>query len=250
MSKLGLPDVVVNGHRAGTGSGLLQVVNAVCQRLDDEPAVAREGHLALDVRALRSARVRDPMLRGLRTGATASADLTIAVARRDEGDAENRLLELTFGGPDGVATERQETVLARIFGADDHVTRARSGDPELAAARDRARAELLALKEPYRKGLPLGSTLGVKAPFRQGDAVEYMWIEVTAWEARSFRGILQNQPELVTGLRPGAHVEVAEDDAYDFVLGRPDGTKTGNYTGEVLLRREREGSDRRRARGD
>jgi hypothetical protein len=39
---------------------------------------------------------------------------------------------------------------------------------------------------------------------------------------------------------------VAENDAYDFVLRRPDGTQTGNYTGEVLLRREREGSDRRR----
>jgi uncharacterized protein YegJ (DUF2314 family) len=244
MSKLGLPDVVVNGHRAGTGAGMVSVVNAVCQRLDDAPAVEREGHLRLDVRALRSAQVRAPILDGLRTGATGSADLTIAVATREEGDAENRLLELTFGGPDGSATERQETVLDRILGAEDHVSRAPSGDRELAAARDRARAELLALKEPYRKGLPPGSLLAVKAPFRQGDDVEYMWIEVTAWDGRTFRGILENVPGIVTGLRPGARVEVAEDDAYDFVLTRPDGTRAGNYTGEVLLRREREGSTR------
>lgn len=244
MSKLGLPDVVVNGHRAGTGARLASVVNAVCQRLDDDPVVARAGHLALDVRALRSARVRAPILRDLEAGARASADLTIASGRREEGDAENRLLELTFGGPDGAATERQETVLALVLGADDRVTRVRSGDPELAAARDRARAELLALREPYRKGLPLGSRLDVKAPFREGDGVEYMWIEVSAWEDGILRGFLLNQPEVVTGLRPGALVQVREDDAYDFLLSRPDGTQTGNYTGEVLKRREAEAKGR------
>jgi uncharacterized protein YegJ (DUF2314 family) len=239
MSKLGLPDVVVNGHPRGDGASEVMLIRAVCQRLEDDPVIAREGRLPLDLNGLRSARAKDPVLKTLRAGATARADLTIARGTRQEGDAENRLLELTFGGPPGGPTERQQAVLAGLLGVEDRVTRVPKDDPEMLAARARARAELLALKEGFQKGLPLGSQLLVKAPFERGRDREYMWVELTAWKGRTLRGILQNVPEIATDLRQGAPVEVDEDGAYDYLLRKPDGTEVGNHTGQVLARREK-----------
>jgi uncharacterized protein YegJ (DUF2314 family) len=236
MSKLGLPDLVVNGHPRGEWPTVVELLRASCQALADDPRIVEAGALKLDLERLDSKRAREAARRIQRPGAKGRARVTLAVAPREQGDAENGLVELTFGGFTGSPTERQHALLVALFGYEDRIFRVRGDEPELLAARDRARAELLALRAPFRKGLPAGTQLQVKAPFEEKGRREYMWIEVLAWEGRRIRGILTGVPEIATALRPGAVVEVDEADAYDYLVRQPDGTEVGNHTGAAILR--------------
>lgn len=235
MSKLGLPDVVVNGSRSGDVQPVGNLVNAVCQWMVEHGEVAREGALDLELGALRADAVREPDLAGLVKGARPKVTLTIARGERDEGDAENRLLELTFGGlVEGTPTERQSAVLAAVFGADDKVTRIEH-DQRLLAASAEARRRLLALKPAWQAGRKPGEHLLVKGPFETASGGrEWMWLEVTAWKGTEISGILANDPEDVPGLRPGAPVSVEEGSVFDYLLRREDGTEEGNETGKLI----------------
>jgi uncharacterized protein YegJ (DUF2314 family) len=190
----------------------------------------------VDIRALRSRAFRERRLASLSKGATARATLAIAVGKPEAGDAENRLLELTFEGPRGSAPERQDAVLSQIFGAED-ATVALDHDAALLAESARARANLLALKPRWLAGHAAGERLMVKAPFRAVGGDEYMWVDVTTWQGTRIRGLLANDPVHVPDLRAGATVEVEEGSVFDYLLYRQDGTAEGNTTAKLLQRR-------------
>lgn len=233
MSKLGLPDLFAGGH--GRTTPIPSLLLAVGQRFAEEPGLEREGHLDLDLRALRSLAVRGRLLASLKNGALGRADVTLAVAEPQEGDADNRHLELTFGGFPGVLTERQAALCATLFGTEETVSQAPKRDAELAAASARARRRLMELKPGIVERRAVGESLHVKLPFEVGpDEQEYMWIEVLSWKGTKLRGLLQNEPIRVKGLRKGAEVTVDEREVYDFALYRADGTEEGNETGKVL----------------
>jgi uncharacterized protein YegJ (DUF2314 family) len=130
-------------------------------------------------------------------------------------------------------------VLDQIFGSADQVSVLRS-DEELEAASRRARGTLLAKVKPaFLAGLPHLEHLLVKAPFPQDDGGnEWMWIEVLAWDGTLVKGILQSDPHFVRGLKAGDRVETSEDDIFDYIHVRADGSRQGNTTAELLLRRE------------
>jgi uncharacterized protein YegJ (DUF2314 family) len=114
-------------------------------------------------------------------------------------------------------------------------------DAELLAASTAAKEELAALKPRFENGTPPMEVLVVKAPFRtRGGGHEWMWVEVTAWNGNKVLGILQNDPSNVPGLEVGAEVEVLEDSILDYVHKRADGTRVGNATEAILMRRQQD----------
>jgi uncharacterized protein YegJ (DUF2314 family) len=235
MAKLGLPDVAMIGYTHGRDTWSL--VNAVCQWMVENRAVATGGQIPLDLRKLRAATFRDPLLANLGRGATGAAEIRIGVAERQEGDAENRLMQLTFEGSPGAPAERQMRVLTQIFGA-DRIVDVRSGDEAMAAASRKAKAGLPRFKRAFAER-KVGENFKVKVGFPAGErSLEFMWIELRAWKGSELEGVLESEPSYVEALRRGAFVKVREGDVYDWIWYRADGSREGNETGKILEERE------------
>lgn len=84
-------------------------------------------------------------------------------------------------------------------------------------------------------GLPAGSAVAVKAPFRTAaGGVEYMWVELTRWDGDVLAGVLMNEPYDVPDLRKGQTVTVKRADVFDYVWKRADGTREGNTTAKFV----------------
>jgi len=243
LSKLGLPDLVVNGHARSNARSLGNLLNVVAQALVEGQAVARSGWLEVDLAKLEAAGFREEMKAAIVGEGKGRATLSIAVGAREDGDADNALLELTFAGRSGSRPERQETLIGQFWGhGEDEVSRFKH-DEELLAESARAKARLLALKPAWTKRRAPGDQLLVKGPFETSTGGnEWMWVEVTRWEGAVIEGLLANTPDDVPGLALGAKVRVMEADVFDYLLTRADGTEEGNTTGKLMERRQgREG---------
>ena len=82
------------------------------------------------------------------------------------------------------------------FGAEpDKVHRIEHDDQLLDASR-KARLKLPELKEAFRKGLPTGEHIDLKAPFETSSGHEWMWVEVTGWMDQKVTGLLENEPAM------------------------------------------------------
>jgi len=109
-------------------------------------------------------------------------------------------------------------------------------DSSLEAASAAARQTLnTSVKARWEAGLPAGSQLVVKAPFRNpAGAVEWMWVEVTGWSGAALRGELLNQPQDIADLNRGDAVAVSGDEVFDYLLRGPDGATEGGATEDLL----------------
>ncbi len=105
-------------------------------------------------------------------------------------------------------------------------------------ASERARKELPRLHHIFDKQKGEGYTLLLKAPFAYGNGQsnEWMWVEVTQWSNDKITGILQNDAYYVPDLKTGSIVHINEDEVFDYILNKPDGSTEGNETGEILER--------------
>jgi uncharacterized protein YegJ (DUF2314 family) len=245
MEKFACPDVVMSQVPRDGSRSCGNLMNAVCQTMVEKgPPDRAATSISLDLRSLKHTAFRQHITTAPAKGATQRGVVGIAPAKRDEGDPDNRLIELTCeGSPGDTQLKRQQALLEMLFGAEDHISAARSGDAELLAARDRARKVISEeKKKAFLAGLPLGDVLLVKAPFKTPDGgVEWMWVEVVGWKGEQISGILQNRPELIPTLKAGSEVVVAEKELFDYLLRRADGSMEGNETGQILQRRETEG---------
>jgi len=59
------------------------------------------------------------------------------------------------------------------------------------------------------------------------------------WQGHTIRGILDNDPFNIPGLKSGAKVEVKEDALFDYLLVKRDGTQEGNETAHLMKRQVR-----------
>lgn len=145
------------------------------------------------------------------------------------------LVELRLPG-EGGDTERAVGA-ARAFGvaAEDRFD-AERGDPELEAARSRARARLSELRPHFAAGVPEGERLDVKGPFQTSGGTEWMWVNVRTWEGDRMSGELLNEPFEPGGMHAGDAVTVEFIDVFDYEWTH-DGVKDGGETNEILLRR-------------
>jgi uncharacterized protein YegJ (DUF2314 family) len=237
MKKFALPDLAATDVSSSDSLALGNVVNLACQTMLERQRLDQPGKLDVSIDGVRHGDARARYSTNVLPSAERRATLELFLSRPEQGDADNRLLELGFSGPGGLQ-ERHAELIARIFGASDSITMVEH-DEELLAASERARQKVLSFRDRYRAGVPEGEQLLVKAPFKTPEGEnEWMWVEVVSWQGNVISGILQNQPFNVPALKSGARVDVRADEIFDYTLTRRDGSREGNETGRIMERRQ------------
>lgn len=239
MAKLGLPDLVVEQVPSPLSKDVGRLVNGVAQLMAEGLVPSAEGVLEVDLAKVKDSKLKGQLEAHTEKGAKRKAQLKALVARRDEGDPDNALLELAFPGT-GTLEARRIAVLDALFGPrQDNITRVAPEDPELEAVARKARARLVELRSRVEKGLRYPEQLLVKAPFRTDDGgQEFMWLEVTSWEKGRWRGKLANEPQSIKALRLGSSVDVAEAEVQDYLYMSPTGAREGGESSQILMRRQ------------
>lgn len=235
MEKFGLPDVVIENFAWSDAPQMQTIINAFAQSIAEGVRPKQAGQFDLNIRAIKNAKFRDAVIQTLKSNAAPVAPLLLREGVADVGDSENRLIEISFErgtGPD--LTAKQEQILAAAFGWEDSAKHIDHNE-DVEAASHRARQKLPTLRVAFNKGLSPGELILVKAPFTTpGGETEWMWVEVVSWQADKIKGILRNEPENVPTLRAGQTVEVSEQQVFDYIRHRADGTSEGNETGKVI----------------
>ncbi len=241
MVKFGLPELSIKNLPCESQASITSLINLVAQTLAEHPVIAQDSTLQIDINNIKNDSVRKQLMQGLKPNAKKNATVRLRVVPPNEGDNEGLQLMLVFEDEDGTTSfVQQKQVLCNVFGCTERASLADRGDEELEAASARARQKLPGIKLLFNKK-EVGYAVSLKLPFETRDGKpEYMWIEVTNWDRGTIKGVLQNDPYDVEGLKAGSVVQVKEDDVYDYILYKPDGTQEGGETTEILLAREKE----------
>lgn len=231
MRKLGFPELTVSAAASGQMEMLTVLIDATAQALVVNGDATHPGEIRVDLAALPGEWHVDEIKKA---GGTARAMWNAKWRTEDGADLAIELLPPTGSGVEGLVA-----MLDGTFGkAPDPVANIKADDPELKAAGERARKDLLTKRAYFSKGIPAGEQLAVKAPFHApDDQVEWMWVDVVAWKGDTITGTLDNDPELVTTLKAGAQVKVKLSDVADFIHVHKDGTQSGGYSVEVMKKR-------------
>jgi uncharacterized protein YegJ (DUF2314 family) len=235
MAKVGLPDVVVENSSWSSKRSTGNLINLFCQAIAEGSVLGKPGEYDLDIRKIQTQEVREGQLSALVDKATAVAKLTLVTGEWERGDPENRLIEITFDrNPGKDAHAQQNAAVSSMFGWEDTVRDVKHTDA-VKEASERAKAKLPQLRKDFEAGLAPGEYILVKGPFPTPDGGnEWMWVEVTAWQPGKIKGLLNNEPFNIPKLHAGQMVEVKEEDIFDYIRERPDGTSEGNETGAII----------------
>lgn len=119
----------------------------------------------------------------------------------------------------------------------DEVVLVAKDDPEMAAARNKARDTLPEFFAAARQPAPAMRVFSLQVMVRDGDAVEYFWIRDFAANGNRFSGKIDNTPRTVRNVTAGQVIEFSENEIFDWMY--MDGARMkGNYSACVLLARE------------
>jgi len=115
-------------------------------------------------------------------------------------------------------------------------------DPELQAAVNEARQRwpefVAAFESRHEEHGGDDPPFLVKAPFTDGEHVEYMWVRVTGIENDIVYGVLENTPANVRSVKEGNRVRVRLDNLNDWMCIL-DGQPAGAFTLQVLAKKSR-----------
>jgi uncharacterized protein YegJ (DUF2314 family)/DNA-directed RNA polymerase subunit H (RpoH/RPB5) len=232
MAKFGLPDLVVNDVAHSQNNQAGNLINLLAQALVEGAAVGKNGALTLDLKSIRNAQ-----LPFLAENAKAVAQLSLYKGQAEDGDPNNRLMEIGFDaypGPDRYA--RQTALFASLFGFTDTLQMVKHTDAILAAS-NAAKAKLPALRQRFNGGLRPGEYILVKAPFAIPDGGrEWMWVEVTQWGEKEIVGLLNSEPAQIPTLHSGQVVKVKVAEVFDYLLYDGKGGEEGNESGKLMAR--------------
>ncbi len=239
MRKFALPDVAFEDFTWSDNRLAGNLINLACQHLAESAGFDSPADAELAVSKIQNTALRASLEAQIIGKGTGSAHVEILLGKWEEGDAANRLIEIGCRHYLGKNLQlRQARLFEDLFGSEDAIVNV-SHDEEILAASERARAMLPALRRFVERGLPPGGHLLLKAPFARDDGGnEWMWVEVLGWkDENTVRGILRNDPFHIKGLHAGGEVEFAEDDVFDYLLRKPDGSTEGNETGKLIQRK-------------
>ena len=112
-----------------------------------------------------------------------------------------------------------------------------NGDPEMAAAQEKARAALPTFWKAFEHPGPgeEGFALKVAVPVG-GNNTEHIWMVDIQRQGGKITGVAGNVPRDATRMRPGERVEIQEDHISDWVFMRA-GKIVGNETMRPALKR-------------
>ena len=237
MAKFGLPDIVMDDFTWSLKRPVNNTINLLAQALVEGTPLAEGRTLHLDIRKLRNASLRDANLRTMKSTDAGAARLLLLDGERDEGDPDNRLIEVAFDSyPGNDFHAKREAMLHALFGSTDEMQGVRHEGDVLEVSR-KAREQLPELRAAFNAGLVPGEYILVKAPFPTDNGRnEWMWVEVTRWNGDAIRGTLRNEPNLIRDLHAGQMVDVSERDVFDYIRRKPDGSEEGNTTATLLSR--------------
>jgi uncharacterized protein YegJ (DUF2314 family) len=239
MVKLGLPDVAVNQVAGQDTDHMGVLVDVLLQRLVEGAMPDAKQQMTLSLNEVVHPKMKEWLAPQVDENAKRSVVLSVVPTHPEEGDSENRLLEVAFPGERAKIQERQDATLATLLGSKDTVIYLEH-DAALLAASERARKKAFGLRDRFAKGSPFGEQLMVKAPFATADGgSEWMWVEVVSWQGNSIDGVLANDAFDIPKLKAGARVEVRADQIFDYLLTKRDGTHEGNETEPLLEARAR-----------
>jgi uncharacterized protein YegJ (DUF2314 family) len=239
MTKMGLPDLIVEDTGWSSRNQVGNVINLVSQAMAEGASPSKSGLFKIVLRDIRDIGMREEMVKSLKPNAAGAGCLSLRPGKREEGDPANRLLELAFDQyPGGDLHARQQAMMDSFFGFSDSVHHIKHND-ELLAASAKAKRELPGLQKEMAAGFRPGEYLEVKAPFKtESGGNEWMWVEVRKWEGNRITGLLDNEPEAVPGLHSGRQVEVRQEDIFDYIHTFPDKQQEGNETSKIIQRME------------
>ena len=109
-------------------------------------------------------------------------------------------------------------------------------DPKLQAARETARTRWPEFVDAFRDRQP-DQMFSVKAPFRDGEEVEWMWVQVSEIGIDSVGGTLANTPVSVHNIREGDNVRLPISSIADWIYGTGKDIAGGGFSIKVLKRR-------------
>ncbi|HLZ13536.1 MAG TPA: DUF2314 domain-containing protein [Candidatus Acidoferrum sp.] len=247
MNKFGLPDVAVQELDTSSETAVGNLINVFTQSLAEGAAIQKSGLFKLDLHAIRNSALREAQLKSLKENAAGMACVTPKLGVVEEGDAHNRLIQLTFEGYPGADTHAQlKAAIDSLFGSEDSIEYVEHTDELLEASR-KAKAELPRLRDDFKAGLKPSEYLLVKAPFETPDGGrEWMWVEVRAWNGNDIEGLLENMPDKIPTLHNGQLVKVRESEVFDYIRHFSDGRVEGNTTSKFLHGEEsKEGASRK-----
>lgn len=251
MTKLGLPDLAIQELPEGSSGRAGNLINSVAQILAEGATVSKSGKLPVDLHSIGNADARDHMLKLLKPNALATACVFLKPAKKEEGDPDNRLMELSadlYSGPDPHA--KLDNLLSSLFGFSDTSTKVQHTE-ELLAESNKEKAKLPELRKAFVAGLEPGESIELKAPFHTPEGGnEWMWVEVTRWRGKTITGTLDNDPAEIPDMKAGQVVEIWQDDVFDYIRRFPDGHIEGNTTGAILEKLEQRTEPVLRSRGE
>jgi uncharacterized protein YegJ (DUF2314 family) len=239
MDKFGLPDIVVEEFPRHWANSVGALIELMAQLGVERGHIPLSGTMPLRINDVLDSSIRESLISSLGPGASGTATVTLQQAEPDEGDPLNALVSVVFDEKQGETLESQARFLKSLFGgAVDSMQPVAANDPELQAAKARARAKLPELARRFRQGLPPDDRLELKARFKTDtDRIENMWFEVREWEAGRITGTLLNEPYDISALNVGSTVTIHEDAVIDYIYSQPGQPDEGNETGAILDRR-------------
>lgn len=117
------------------------------------------------------------------------------------------------------------------------VVQVESGDAEMNAAIETARASLGEFQAMLRAPCGDCTNFSLKVRFQTGpDSAEHIWVSDVVAEGAGFKGILDNDPQAIEGLKYGDRVDVPLDKISDWFY-TIDGELVGAFTVKVLVDR-------------
>jgi len=236
MEKFALPDLVIERISNLDGARGGNLINLICQSLAQNPRLHNGAKEIFKVTDIDPGPARESFVKLKLGKATGQIALAMLEGKPQDGDPDNRLLELDFRYGEGASeNEKRDDLLSKFWGTKDSVVGVKE-DEELLAASRQAKAKLPELNERFARRAELTETLLVKAPFPRDDkGQEWMWVEVQRWpKGGDIDGILENDPYYIKRLRSGALVHVKTADVFDYILKKRDGTQEGNETGKII----------------
>lgn len=230
MRRYGFPELYVAEASPAQVTPVMHLINGAAQVLLTGAGVDANGRIVVDLKQL--GWDLDIIEKG-----TGKAVWNTRWAREADSDASADLV-IQLIPPGGPSTQALDALIDECFGYRDRVTSIADDDSEILAAGRRARADLVALRPRFAKGIAVGEALTVKAKFVGDDgAVEWMWVAVVSFRGNKVEGMLANTPQVIPTLQSGQKVRVELADIADYVHeqeGKPD---AGGYSIEVLRKR-------------
>lgn len=233
MSKFGLPDINANDLPCSDSEHISNLINLTAQTLFENQSIEAEGKLALNIDALKNAPLKEYLLNAIYKEAQKKATIDIILGKPEEGDPENRLIEINF--PEKDKQVHQNKLFLALFGNFDKIQFVKHNDL-IEKESQNAKLKIPALFKKFKTGLPVNSSLYMKYHFTDNEGnSEYMWLEIIKWDTiETITGILSSTPYFLKNIKSGQKITKSTADMFDYILYNADGTQEGNETGKLL----------------